>query len=132
MPISKHNARWHTYLSEELGIPEEAIWVDDTTSSRTNVYIWTTKLSGKQFMQLVGADTAGSPLSKRGKLCRILEQLNANGWMTRVKPIDAKPSDLYPISALSDRRYCSCGSEMLTSPELFRGKCNLCVPVETK
>lgn len=130
MPVSKQQIKWNKFLAEELDLPEEAIWVSGSESDRMNVYIWTEKLTKPQFMRLVSAKSAGSPLSTRGKLCRLLDQLNADGWMTKVKPSEAnKEHDLHPISALSDRRFCECGEEMFTSQEQFRGKCGICAPM---
>ena len=133
MPASKHSLKWRKFIAEETGLPEESIWVSDSSSERGNVFIWTEKLSKQQFMRLVSATSAGGPTSLRGKLCRLLDDLNADGWMTKVKPSEAnKEHDLHPISALGDRRYCSCGSEMFTPQEQFRGKCGVCAPMVTR
>jgi len=129
MPISKANIKWHSFVASEIGLPEDSIWIDDNTSARTNVFVWTEKLTRQQFRRLISAKSAGGPSSLRGRLQRLLDELNADGWMTKVKPSEATTDDIYPISHLGAKKFCRCGAEMLTPKEQVRKVCGVCKPI---
>lgn len=130
MPVSKSLINLRNFIAEECGISDpDAVWITDPDQDRMKVFIWTRKLKPKEFSKLTGHRTTGGNLSMRGKIQRILADFNADGFMTRVCPKEAQPHDMFPLTSLTDRKFCSeCHSELITGAEEYVGKCELCLP----
>jgi len=132
MPISKTAHKWSGLIALEFGIPEKSVWVTDMHGERTFVYIWTKDLSKKDLERITSAKSGGGHLSTRGKLSRFLQDLNADGWFTKVKPSEARARDLHPITPnVGDfwNGCTGCGLELLGVEELQLQKCAKCYRV---
>ena len=129
MPVSKFQHSWVDLIAKEFGIPAEAIWITDLHDERNMVFIWTAKLSKRDFDRIGSVNSAGGHNTLRGKLTRYLKDLNAEGWLTKVKPSEALPHDLYPLAVdISElRSFCSgCGEDLASSEEIQLRKCGEC------
>ncbi len=129
MPVSKTAHKWTTLIASEFGIPEKAVWITDMRGERTFVYIWTKDLSKKDYERIASTKSGGGPTSTRARLSRFLQDLNADGWFTKVRPSEAKACDLHPITPnVGDfRKFCTtCNLELLGVEELHRQKCDKC------
>jgi hypothetical protein len=129
MPVSKTAHKWTGLIASEFGIPEKSVWITDMTNERTFVYIWTKDLSKKDYERISGFNRGGGHLSTRGKLSRFLQDLNADGWFTKVKPNEATAKDLHPITPNVEafRKFCTgCNLDLLGVEELQREKCDKC------
>ena len=70
----------------------------------------------------------------RGKLSRFLDDLNADGWFTKVKPSEAGPGDLFAITPNAGdlRIYCTgagCSDELFSIADRHLQKCKKCAKV---
>jgi hypothetical protein len=135
LPVAKATIQWIEFIASEMGIPSEAVWVRPDSAFRkfgsghTNVIIWTEKLTKAQVLRLTSAKSAGGPLSMRGKLQRFLRNMQADGYLTKVKPSEALPEDLHPISHLGSRKFCKdCFRELVTQQEEYIHLCEMCCP----
>ena len=135
MPRSKQATKWSDFIANEFDIPEDCLWVTSMHEARTYVYIWTEKLSKKQIDRLSSFRSGGGHNTVRGKLARFLEDMNADGWFTKVCPDKAKPRDLHPITPNVGefRIFCTtCNTELIGVDELHTQKCGKCAPKKGK
>lgn len=122
-------------IAEEAGVPESAVFVDVPRNSQeqTMVYFWTAKMSKKELERLTGAKAAnfrgshGGGVSRRYKVAAFLSDFNAEGWLTKANPREAKPEQLHRLKG--PKIWCvECGEKLLTPQEEFVGKCEGCSP----
>ena len=123
MPIPKFNRSLVKEIASAAGISEEAVWITPT-DSRIQVYFWTEKMTPKELRNLTG--------KKRFVMVSLLQDYNADGYMTRVNPREVQPNDLHPLKIMHEgRKYCSiagCDEVLYTDAERYIGKCELCLP----
>jgi hypothetical protein len=138
MPVSKKakefTHKWTSFIADEFNIPAESLWITDMSGDRTFVYIWTEKLGKGDYERISGFKSGGGHLSTRGKLSRFLDDLNADGWFTKVKPSEAGPGDLFAITPTSGehRVFCTgtdCRNELFGYAKVHRQKCDKCAKV---
>lgn len=132
MPASKTASKWSQIIADEFNFPEESLWLTSISGERTFVFIWTEKLNKRDLERLTSSKSAGGHTTLRAKLSRFLQDLNADGWFTKVKPNEARPQDLHPITphVPSFRSYCSsCRTELYGVDELHTQKCAKCTKV---
>jgi len=136
VPAPKFDRSMVKLIAEEAGVPEVAVWVDvpheASDDEKVKVCFWTAKMSGRQFERLASINAAnfrgskGGGLSRRLKVAFFLEALNAEGWLTKVNPREAKPHELFPLKG--PKTWCACGDKLVTAKEQFIGKCEGCCP----
>lgn len=132
MPVSKTAHKWSDLIAREFGIPEKAVWITDMHEARIHVYIWTKDLPKKDLERITSIKSGGGHTSTRARLSRFLQDLNADGWFTKVRPSEATAKDLHPITPNVGefRKFCTgCNLELLGVDELHRQKCDKCYRV---
>jgi len=132
MPVTKKQNKWHEFLASEIKVPADSIWIENNFndfSKRNHVFIWTQKLKKSQINRITSVNTGGGFTSMRGRLNRLLDEFNSDGWITSVKPSEAYLEDLHPISVLREKSFCFiCGSDFILNVEKYLGRCMVHLP----
>jgi hypothetical protein len=129
VPVSKKGRKWTGFIAKEFNIPEASIWITDMHEERTYVYIWVEKLGPGDYERLSSFKSGGGHLSLRGKLARFLDDMNADGYFTKVKPNKAVAQDLHPIIPNTGKpsAWCTlCGTPLRGAAELQLQNCAHC------
>lgn len=124
MPIPKFNRTLVREIAEAAGVREEAVWITSPTANRIRVVFWTLKMTPREYKSLTGRS--------RFAVVAMLEDYNADGFLTKVSPEEAKPKDLHPLKPTHEgRKFCSasgCDEVLYTDAELYIGRCAMCEP----